>query len=370
MTHASRRELLQRLAAVGAGALLTDLPALAQQGRSAGPLRLGFVYPTLINSAGPTYQHDQGRLIMEQALGEQVVSTHLDNIAAGPAAEKALRDLARQGHRLVFAISPIYQDAVLKVAPEFPTVGFELLGPALTLKGNTNISTYNARLYEGRYVAGVIAGAMSRSGQVGCVAGVPTIESIQGINAFTIGMRSVQPQAQLRLLWTGAVIEANRERQAAQTLLDQGADLLSFDTASTAIPALAQSKNIYFIGHHSDWRHTAPNTQLTSVTHQWGKYYTEEVRALMAGRWKVHAFDGNLRAGAVKVLPLAPAIPDDVQRLVKERERHVVAGNLHPFGGRIVDQDGKVRQAQGVMKDADLARMDYLVQGVVGSLPR
>ncbi len=367
MTSASRRELLQRLTAIGAGALLADLPAQAQQGRSSGPIRLGFVYPTLINSAGPTYQHDQGRLIMEQALGEQVQSTHLDNIAPGPAAEKALRDLARQGHRLIFAISPAYQDAVLKVAPEFPTVGFELLGPALTLKGNTNISTYNARLYEGR---GVIAGAMSRSGQVGCVVGVPTVEAIQGINAFMIGMRSVQPQSQLRLQWTGSLLDANRERQAAQTLLDQGADLLTFDTASTAIPALAHAKNIYFIGHHSDWRHTAPNTQLTSVTHQWGKYYTEQVRALMAGRWKVHAFDGNLRAGAVKVLPLAPAIPDDVQRLVKERERHVVAGNLHPFSGRIVDQEGKVRQAQGVMKDADLARMDYLVQGVVGNLPR
>lgn len=364
----SRRELLRGLGAVGVGALgLTE--GWAQPGRPTQPLKVGFVYPTLINSAGWTYQHDQGRLIMERSLGDAAVqTTHLDNIAEGAAAENALRDLARQGHQLIFATSPGYVEATLKVAREFPGVAFEQVGGPF--KPGPNVSSYNARLYEGRFVAGVLAGQMSKSGRVGYVASLPLPEVIQGINAFTLGFRLSQPQGQVLVRWTNATMDATKERAAAQALLDQGVDILTFHAGTTAMAELAEAKGVRFISYHSDMRHIAPSMQLGGVMHHWGNYYTEQAKAVQAGRWKSQAFFGGIRAGAVRMLPLSPAVPPEVQRVVKERERFIAAGSLHPFAGRILDQDGKVRQASGTMKDVDLLKMDYWVQGVQGSLPR
>lgn len=364
----SRRDLLQGLGAVGIGALgWTD--GWAQPGRAMSPLKVGFVYPTLINSAGATYQHDQGRLIMERNLGDAAVqTTHLDNIAEGVAAENALRDLARQGHQLIFATSPGYVEATLKVAREFPAVAFEQFGASF--KPAPNVGSYNARLYEGRFVAGVLAGHMSKSGRVGYVASQPSPEVMQGINAFTLGFRLGQPEGQVLVRWTQVAIDAARERAAAQALLDQGADLLTFHAGTTAIAELAEARGVRFISYHSDMRHIAPSMQLGGVVHHWGNYFTEQAKAVQAGRWKPQVFWGGIRAGAVRMLPLSPAVPPEAQRAVKERERFIAAGSLHPFGGRILDQDGKVRQASGMMKDADLLKMDYWVSGVQGQLPR
>ena len=331
------------------------------------PLKVGFVYVSPIGDAGWTFQHEQGRRAMVQALGDQVRTTVVERVAEGPDSERVMRDLAAQGHRLIFATSFGYLEPALKVAAEFPELRIEHMGGHKTA---ANVNVYNARFYEGRYLAGVTAGHLSRSGQAGYVAGFPIPEVIQGINAFTLGMRSVNPKAEVKVLWLNTWFDPAKEREAALSLLNQGVDVLTHHSGSTAIPALAEEKGVMLMGYQSDMRHVAPTAQMTSVTHVWGEHYTRVVRSMLEGTWKVQPFWGGLKDGIIRLAPFSPKVPAAAVQDVRRRERDIAAGKLHPFGGRLVDQAGAVRQAGGTMADADIARMDWFVQGVGGTLPR
>ena len=202
------------------------------------PLKVGFVYVSPIGEAGWTYQHDQGRLAMERALGDQVRTTVVEAVPEGADSERVIRDLAVQGHQLIFATSFGYLEATLRVAAEFPNVKFEHAGGYKTA---ANVNTYNARYYEARYLAGLLAGHSSKSGVAGYVAGFPVPEVVQGINAFTLGMRAASPRAQVRVLWLNSWFDPSREREAALTLINQGADVLTNHSGSPAVPQTAQA---------------------------------------------------------------------------------------------------------------------------------
>ncbi|MEY8877624.1 MAG: BMP family ABC transporter substrate-binding protein [Leptothrix sp. (in: b-proteobacteria)] len=331
------------------------------------PLKVAFVYVSPIGSAGWTYQHHMGRLKMENSLGDAVKTSHVENVAEGPDAERVMRDLAAQGNQLIFATSFGYLEPALKVAQEFPGVAFEHMGGYKTAP---NLNTYNARFYEGRYLAGMVAGRMSKSGQAGYVAGFPIPEVIQGINAFTLGMRAANPKAQVKVVWLNTWFDPAREREAALALVNGGADTLTYHSGSTAVPQLAEEKGVNLLGYQSDMRDIAPTAQLTSVTHDWGARYTAVARAVIEGKWKVQPFWGGVREHVIRMAPFSPRVPADVQHQVVDVERSMAAGRLHPFSGRIVDQAGKVRQNAGRLSDAELMKMDYFVQGVVGTLPK
>ncbi|MEO8298702.1 MAG: BMP family ABC transporter substrate-binding protein [Burkholderiales bacterium] len=344
-------------------ALLLAAPAVAP---AAEPLKVGFVYVSPIGEAGWTYQHNLGRLAMEKNLGAAVTTRYVENVAEGPDAERVMRDMAAQGTQLIFATSFGYLEPALKVAAEFPGVAFEHMGGYKTAP---NLNTYNARFYEGRYLAGYVAGRMSKSGTAGYVAGFAIPEVIQGINAFTLGMRAANPQATVKVLWLNTWFDPAKEREAALTLVNQGADVLTHHSGSTAIPALAEEKGVMLLGYQSDMRRIAPTAQLTSVTHDWGAHYTAVAQLVIQRRWKPQPFWGGIRQGVIRMAPLSPRVPADVAFQVRERERAIAASRLHPFAGRLVDQDGRVRQTGGTMPDAQLAQMDFFVRGVVGSLP-
>jgi simple sugar transport system substrate-binding protein len=333
----------------------------------AAPLKVGFVYVSPIGSAGWTYQHDQGRLIMERKLGAAVKTTVVENVAEGADSERVLRDLAATGHKLIFATSFGYLDPALKVAAEYPDVKFEHMGGYKTAP---NLNIYNARFYEGRYLAGYLAGRMSKTGSAGYVAGFPIPEVIQGINAYTLGMRAANPKAVVKVVWLNTWFDPAREREAAQSLLNQGADTLTYHSGSTAIPQLAQEKKVMLLGYQSDMRDIAPDAQLTSVTHHWGDRYTAVAKSVIDGTWKVQPFWGGVRDNVIHIAPLPRSVPYDVAMQLKDRERAVAAQRLHPFAGRLVDQAGTVRQQGGTMKDADIAQMNWFVTGVQGQLPR
>jgi simple sugar transport system substrate-binding protein len=364
----SRRAAACALAAVAALAA-TPLPAVAQVAAAPppkGPLKVGFVYVSPVGDAGWTYQHDQGRLAMERALGAQVATTVVASVPEGPDAERVLRDLAQQGHGLVFATSFGYLEPALRVAAEFPGVRFEHAGGYKTAH---NLRTYNARYHEGRYLAGLVAGAMSRSGIAGYVAGFPVPEVIQGINAFALGMRAVNPNAQVRVLWLDAWFDPGRERDAALALVAQGADVLANHSGSPAVPIAAEEKGVRVVGYQSDMRRYAPRAALTSIVHQWGGHYTRAAQAVLAGHWTSRPSMGGLADGTIALAPLAADVPAATAALVRERQADIVAGRFTPFSGRLVDQAGLVRQSAGALADGQLATMDWFVQGVVGSLP-
>jgi basic membrane protein A len=364
--------MLQNLAR---GLLAAMLAAVAASGpataQTPAPLKVGFVYVSPIGDAGWTFQHDQGRLAMEKALGAQVSTTAIEAVAEGADSERVMRDLVARGHKLIFATSFGYLDPALRAAADHPDVVFEHAGGFKTAK---NLNTYNARFYEARCLAGLLAGKTSKSGIAGYVAGFPVPEVVQGINAFTLGMRAANPKAQVKVVWLNTWFDPPREREAATSLIHQGADVLANHSGSPAVPQTAQahfaSKGVRVIAYQSDMRRHAPDAQLTAIVHQWGAYYTRVAEAVRKGTWRAVPVWGGMKDGFIGFAPFARDVPAEVVALVKAREADIVQGRLHPFSGRIVDNTGAVKQAGGTMDDSAIASMNWFVDGVTGSLPK
>ena len=335
------------------------------------PLKVAFVLPSPIGQAGWSFQHNQGRLAMEAALGGQVQTTVVEAVAEGADSERVIRDLAAQGHRLIFAASFGYMEPVLRVAAEFHNVKFEQAGGYKTA---ANVNTYNARYYEARYLAGLLAGKSSQSGTAGYVAGFPVPEVVQGINAFALGMRVANPKAQVRVLWLNTWFDPAREREAALTLIHQGADVLTNHSGSTAVAQAAQehfkAQGIRFIGYQSDMLAFAPDAQLAAVTHHWGSHYTNVAQAVLLKQWKSTPVWGGMKDDLVQLSALSPRLPQDVRALVEARRKAIIGGSLKPFAAPLTDNEGKLRLAAGALDDGAISNMNWFVQGVVGSVPR
>lgn len=332
------------------------------------PLKVGFVYVTPVTDAGWVRQHEEGRKAMEAALPGRVSTTYVENVAEGPDAERVIRDLAATGHRLIFTPSFGYMEPTLKVAQAFPDVKFESI---TGYKTAPNVATANARYYEGRYLAGIAAGRMTKTGVAGYVAGFPIPEVLQGINAFALGMRSVNPKATVKVVWLNAWFDPPRERDAAMTLFNQDVDVIAFHTGSTAVMAAAQERGKMAVAYHSDMRKVAPDAQIVAVTHQWGAYYTARARAVLDGSWKSGNVWGGVKEGMVRVGDFGPKVPQAVQREVLARQQDIAAGRLQPFAAKRAVQDNTGREviaAGHALTDAEILHMNWLVEGVQGKL--
>ena len=360
----NRRTTLRVLAVTVAGTAL----GLTASAGAQEPLKIAFVYVSPVGDAGWTFQHDQGRKEMEKALGAKVQTKFVENVPEGADAERVIRELAASGSKLVFTTSFGYMNPTDKVAKQFPAVTFE---HATGYKMAKNVGIYNARFYEGRYLNGIIAGKMTKSNVAGYVGAFPIPEVVQGINAFTQGMRSVNPKAEVKVIWVNSWFDPGREREAANTLLSQGADVLTHHTDSTAVVQAAEEKNKYAFGYHSDMSKYGPKAQLSATTHQWGAFYTKMANEVLAGTWKPVSVWGGLKEGMIKLAPINPAVPKDVVDMVTKAEKDIIAGTLHPFQGPLKDNTGKERVAAGkTMSDDELQKMDFYVAGVQGSLPK
>ncbi|MEW6466556.1 MAG: BMP family ABC transporter substrate-binding protein [Pseudomonadota bacterium] len=362
--------MYKNLAAVLTAACLFS-PAFAQTSSpapAAPPLKVGYVYVSPVTDAGWTRQHDEARKAVEAALGPRVQTTAVADVPEGADAERVIRDLAATGHGLIFTTSFGYMEPALKVAREFPQVKFEVL---TGFKTAPNVAVANARYYEGRYLAGVAAARMSPGGVAGYVAGFPIPEVIQGLNAFALGMRSVNPKATVKVVWLGTWFDPPKERDAAMALFDQGVDVIAFHTGSTAVMAAAQQRGKLAIAYHSDMRHVAPDAQLLAVSHHWGEYEVQRVRAVLDGRWTSGAFMGGVKDGMVRVGDFGPKVPSAVREEVVARGRDLAAGRLAIFAGPLSDNEGRERVARGVaLNDSQIATMNFLVSGVQGRLPK
>jgi len=333
------------------------------------PLKIGFVYVAPLLDAGWVHQHDEGRKAVEAALGNRVKTTYVENVAEGPDAERVIRDLAATGHKLIFTPSFGYMEPTLKVAQEFPDVKFESI---TGYKTAANVAVANARYYEGRYLAGIAAGRMTKTNVAGYVAGFPIPEVLQGINAFALGMHSVNPQAQVKVVWLNAWFDPTRERDAAMTLFNQNVDVIAFHTGSSAVMTAAQERGKLAVAYHSDMRKIAPDAQIVAVTHQWGAYYTQRAKAVLDGSWKSGGVWGGVREGMIKVDGFGSKVPKPVQLEVLARQKDIAAGKLHPFHASqdVLDNEGKVAIAKGqTLTDEQILKMNWLVQGVQGKLP-
>jgi basic membrane protein A and related proteins len=362
-----------------AGAVFITFPAVSQTPAGAKPstpvpaqpVKAGFVYVSPITEAGWTRQHDEGRKAVEAALGAQVHTTFVENVPEGADAERVIRDLAATGHQIIFTPSFGYMEPTLKVAQDFPQVKFESI---TGYKTAPNVAAANARYYEGRYLAGIAAGRMSKTGVAGYVAGFPIPEVLQGINAFTLGMRSVNPRATVRVVWLNVWFDPPKERDAAMVLFNQDVDVIAFHTGSTAVMAAAQERGKMAVAYHSDMRKTGPDAQIVAVTHEWGRYYTERVRAVQSGTWKSGNLWGGVREGLIRVGDFGPKVPAAVQQEVLAAQKAIGAGTLQPFkAGKtsVRDNEGhEVIAAGQALTDAQILQMNWLVEGVQGRISR
>ena len=345
--------------------------AQAPSAPAVAPLKVGFVYVAPITDAGWVRQHESGRQVVEAALGAKVQTTYVADVPEGADAERVIRDLARQGHQLIFTPSFGYMEPTLKVAQDYPNVKFESI---TGYKTAPNVASANARYYEGRYLAGIAAGRMSQTGVAGYVAGFPIPEVLQGINAFALGMRSVNPQATVKVVWLNVWFDPPKERDAAMALFNQDVDVIAFHTGSTAVMAAAQERGKLAVAYHSDMRRTGPDAQIVAVTHQWGSYYTERVRAVQNGRWKSGSVWGGVREGMIRVGDFGSRVPSAVQKEVLAAQKAVGAGRLHPFrAGKAAVRDNagqEVIPAGQTLSDLQILQMNWLAEGVQGKLPR
>ncbi len=364
--------MYKNLVPVGALALAAvcfSLPVFSQPRPAASePVKAGFVYVSPITDAGWTKQHDEGRKAVEAALGAGVKTTFVENVPEGADAERVIRDLARQGQRIIFTPSFGYMEPTLKVAKEFPDVKFESI---TGYKTADNVAAANARYYEGRFLAGIAAGRLTQTNLAGYVAGFPIPEVLQGINAFTLGMRSVNPKAEVKVVWLNAWFDPPKERDAAMALFNQNVDVIAFHTGSTAVMAAAQERGKLAVAYHSDMRKVAPDAQIVAVTHQWGDYYTRRIRAAADGSWTSGNVWGGVKQGMVRVGDFGPKVPKAVQQEVLARQKDIASGKLLPFAGPIVDNEGRQVVPKGqAMTDEQILTMNFLVSGVQGRIAK
>ncbi len=339
------------VAAVGA-------PAAAQ-------VKAGFIYVGPIGDHGWTYQHEAGRLAVESELG--VETTYVESVPEGADAERVIRQLANAGHDIIFTTSFGFMDPTEKVAKQFPDVKFE---HATGYKRSDNLATYSARFYEGRHVAGLIAGKMTKSNKLGYIGAFPIPEVVRGINAVILAARKVNPDATIHVVWVNSWFDPGKEADAAKVLIDQGVDVMLQHTDSPAPVQVAQERGIWAFGQASDMVSFGPKAHLTAIIDNWAPYYVERVKAAVDGTWTSGDVWGGFETGMVEMSDYNPAIPADVVKLAEDARKGIIAGTVHPFEGPIRDQDGNTIVAAGSTASDDLLLgMNILVEGVVGSLP-
>ncbi len=355
----------RRMIVVAAAALA--LAASASCASAADKLKVGFIYLGPIGDFGWTYQHEAARQALVKALGDKVDTTYLENVNEGPDAERAIEQLARTGHRLIFTTSFGFMNATMKVAKRYPKVFFE---HATGFKRAPNVSTYSGRFYEGRYIQGMIAAKMSKSGVLGYVASFPIPEVISGINATMLGAQTVNPHIKVKIIWVNTWFDPGKEADAAKALADQGCDVLMQHTDSPAAMQIAAQRGIYAFGQDSDMIKFGPKSQLTAIIDNWGPYYIRRTKDVLDGTWKSEDTWGGLKSKMVVMAPYTN-MPDDVKELAAKTEAAIKAGTLHPFKCPIVDQGGKTVECKGGthLSDSQILSMNFYVKGVSERIP-
>ena len=333
----------------------------------ADPLKVGFIYIGPTGDDGWPYEHDQGRIAIEKSLGSKVKTTYVEKVPESADAARVLTKLASSGHKLIFTTSFGYMNPTLKVAKKFPNVKFE---HATGYKRSKNVSTYCGRFYEGRHVAGLIAGKMTKTNVIGYVASFPIPEVIRGINATIIAARSVNPNVKIKIIWVYTWFDPGKEADAAKALIDQGADILMQHTDSPAPMQVAEKRGKLAFGQASDMKAFGPNAQLTAIIDNWGPYYVERTKDVMNGTWKSKDTWTGLKTGMVTMAPYNKSIPADVVAIAEKARKGIIDGSVHPFTGPIKNQAGKIVVKAGERaSDGMLLGMNFYVEGVDSKYP-
>lgn len=367
MTFMSKRTFGKKALRTLIGATAVSLLGLSAS-VFAAPLKVGFVYVSPIGDAGWTYQHDEARKIVQQEFGDKIETTFVESVAEGADAERVIRNMASRGYDLIFTTSFGYMNPTIKVAKMFPKVKFE---HATGYKTAANVGNYQARDYEGRFLAGMIAGAMSKKNVIGYVGAFPIPEVIRGINAFMLGAQVTNRDLKMKVVWVNTWHDPAKEREAAESLILQGADVITMHSDSAATIQAAEAKGVYSVGFNSDMSAYGPKTHLTSSTQHWETIYRAKIQAVLDGTWKPEAIWHGVKEGVVALSPMNPVVPKDVVEKMEAYKMDIVDGKRNVFQGPIYDQAGALKVAEGVsLSDDELLQQNWYVKGIEGKIPQ
>jgi len=351
------------LAVVGTAAV-----ASAGQFKPQEKVKAAFVYVSPVGDAGWTTAHDRARKATEKELGGFFTSAYSESVPEGAQAEQVIERYARQGYNLIFTTSFGHMDPTLNVAKKFPNVIFMHCSGFKTLP---NMGTYFGRMYQARYLSGIVAGRMTKTNTVGYVAAHPIPEVIRGINAFTLGVRSANPQAKVTVVWTQSWYDPPKEREAAEALLDKGADVIAQHQDTPAAQQAAEKRGKWSVGYNTDMSAFAPKAHLTAPIWRWEKIYVDIVKQVRDGKWRSSQLWPGLETGVIDLAPYNEAVPADVRAQVEKAKASMLGRQWDVFTGPLKNQDGKgVLESGKRMSDADMLSISYFVEGVVGTVPK
>jgi len=383
MTDLQKRSLLKlaALSAVAAAALVgcgkkeeaapaapAAAPAASAPAAKAEPLKVAFAYVGPVGDGGWTYAHDNGRKAVQKEFGDKVVTSFVEKVPESADAERVIRDMAAQGNKLIFGTTFGYMEPMLKVANDTKDVKFE---HATGYKQADNMRTYDSRTYEGAYMAGVIAGKMSKSGTLGVVGSVPIPEVVRNINSFTLGAQSVNPKVKTKVVWVNEWFNPPKETEAATALINGGADVLFQNTDSSAVLQTAEKMGKRAFGWDSDMTAYGPKAHLASAVINWGPYYIKAVGEALDGKWKGNTASWwGVKEGAIDIVSIAADVPDDTKKRIEEVKAGLKDGSFAIWKGPITDNTGKELLAKDVVADDKfLGGLKTYVKGVEGKVP-
>ena len=378
MNHLNKRSLL-KAAALSAVALATlagcgkkeEAPAPAAAAAPAAPaadkLKIGFLYVSPIGDGGWTYQHDLGRKAIQEKFGDKVETSFVESVPESADAERVMRDMAGQGNKLVFATSFGYQEFVQKVAADLKDVKFE---HATGYKTADNVATYDTKTFEGAYLAGIVAGGMTKTKTVGVVASVPIPEVVRNINSFVLGAQSVDPSIKAKVVWVNEWFSPPKEAEAATSLINGGVDVMYQNTNSPSVLKTAEERGARAFGKDGDMSAYAPKAHLGSAVIDWTPYYTKVVQDTLAGNWQTGSFWWGVKEGAIDLLKIADDVPQDIKDRVEKARAGLKDGSFAVWTGPIKDNTGKELLAAGQVADLPfLNGINFYVAGVEGKVP-
>ncbi|AOS78111.1 MULTISPECIES: BMP family ABC transporter substrate-binding protein [Hydrogenophaga] len=331
------------------------------------PLKIAFAYVGPVGDGGWTFAHDNGRKALEAEFGNKVVTSFVESVPESADAERVIRDMASNGNKLIFGTTFGYMEPMLKVAADFKDVKFE---HATGYKTAENLRTYDSRTYEGAYMAGVIAGSMTKTNTLGVVASIPIPEVIRNINSFTLGAQSVNPKIKTKVVWVNGWFDPPKETEAATSLLNGGADILFQNTDSSAVLQTAEKAGKRAFGWDSDMTAYGPKAHLGSAVINWGPYYVKATKDALEGTWSTGGVWWGHKEGAIDMVSIADDVPAETKAKIDTIKAGLKDGSFHPWTGPIVDQAGKeVLAKDQKADDAFLGGVKFYVKGVEGKVP-
>jgi simple sugar transport system substrate-binding protein len=342
-------------------------PVAASAPAKPAPLKIAFAYIGPVGDGGWTFAHDNGRKAIEKEFGDRVQTSFVENVPEAADAERVFRDMIGQGNKLIFGTTFGYMDSMLKVAPEAKDVKFE---HATGFKTAENMRTYDSRTYEGAYMAGIIAGAMTKTNTLGVVGSVPIPEVIRNINSFTLGAQSVNPKIKTKVVWVNKWFDPPKETEAAQSLLNGGADVLFQNTDSSAVLKTAGKAGKYAFGWDSDMSSYSPEAHLASSIINWAPYYIKATKDALEGTWTTGAVWWGVKEGAIDIVSISDKVPAEIKTKVETVKAGLKDGSFAIWKGPILGQDGKeVVKKDETADDKFLGGVNFYVKGVEGKVP-